>query len=96
MKRECLSGIVAARDHVNFVSERRETAGYFFNMHRAAGTARHFLVGGNVEKFQTASSNKKNGPVRTLPKSITSSFINCDARKSGACAQRPTSGFVET
>ncbi len=96
MKRECLSGPMAERDNVNFVPERRETAGHFLDVHGPAGASRHSLVGSDVKKVQTASSSKKNGPVRTRPKSITSSFINCDATVNGACAQRPISGFVET
>ena len=62
-------------DDMDLVTSLRKTAGDFFDVHRAPGAARDVLVGSDVENLQTASSSRKNGPVRTRPNSATSSFM---------------------
>jgi len=70
-------------EDMDFVTSRGEPSGDFVYVNRTSGTTRDVLVGRHVENLQTASSSKKNGPVRTRPKSATSSFMIIVASASG-------------
>ena len=67
--------ITGKRNDVDVMASLGKPARDFLDVHRAPGAARDPLVGSDVENLQTASSNRKNGPVRTRPNKITSSFM---------------------
>jgi len=67
--------VARKRDDMYFMTSLRESTGDFLHVYRTSGATGDALVGGDVENLQTASSSRKNGPVRTRPNSATSSFM---------------------
>src|SRR2546428_11731768 len=86
---------LAMHDGVDLVAPPGEAARHLQDMDAASGAAGDGLVGGHVDDphFARGRRRPKNGPVRTPPKSTTSSFSTHVRARAAAIASAP-GGFT--